>query len=177
MPNYDIHALSGVVTYPLAVLIGSLLKVYLKLPIEPTSMALVLGYAFYVLGSDLPDIDHPNALIHRGTKSIVSVSVGSAVFLWAEKLINLNPPWLNPVAAWVAGALGGLISWYMFTAIMPRHRGVVHSLLFAGIYGLLAFLLVDYGLKMSTGEGLFVGLSAFLGYTLHLVIDGQVELV
>lgn len=177
MPNYDAHVLSGIVTYPLAVAIGELLKVYLKLPLELTSMALVIGYAFYVLGSDLPDMDHPNALIHRGTKPIVSVSVGSAIFLWVEKLINLNPTWLNPVVAWIAGALGGLISWYAFTAVMPRHRGIVHSFLFAGVYGLLAFLLVNYGFKMSTGEGSFVGLSAFLGYTLHLLLDRSIKVV
>jgi len=60
---------------------------------------------------------------------------------------------------------------------MPRHRGIVHSLLFAGIYGGMAFLLVEYGLKMTAGEGLFVGLSAFLGYTLHLLLDRSVKLV
>ncbi len=177
MPNYDVHVLSGIVTYPLAVLIGELLRVYAKLPLEPTAMALVIGYAFYVLGSDLPDMDHPDALIHRGTKPIVSVAVGSAVFLWSRELINLNPAWLNPVVSWTLGAIAGLIAWYLFTAIMPRHRGIVHSLLFAGIYGLLAFLLVEYGFRLSTGEGLFVGLSAFLGYTLHLILDRSVKLV
>ncbi len=29
MPNYDVHVLSGIVTYPVAVLVGFLLKVYL----------------------------------------------------------------------------------------------------------------------------------------------------
>lgn len=177
MPNYDTHVLSGIVTYPVAVLIGTLLKVYLHLPIELTTTALVLGYAFYVLGSDLPDIDHPDALIHRGSKPIVSVAVGSAVFLWAKDFVNLNPPWLNHVVSWLTGAFGGLAAWYLFTAIMPKHRGIVHSLLFAAIYGMLAFLLVNYGLGMSEGAGLYTGLSAFLGYTLHLLLDRSVKLV
>ncbi|WP_456422441.1 metal-dependent hydrolase [Thermococcus sp.] len=177
MPNYDAHVLSGIATYPVAVLIGEALRVYLKLPLGLTPTALVIGYALYVLGSDLPDMDHPDALIHRGTKPIVSVAVGSAVFLWVERLIHLDPSWLNPVVAWLIGALGGLIAWYLFTALMPRHRGVVHSLLFAGVYGLLAFLLADYGLRMTTGEGLFIGLSAFLGYTLHLTLDRSIKLV
>ncbi|WP_457742892.1 metal-dependent hydrolase [Thermococcus sp.] len=175
MPNYDAHVLSGIVTYPVVVLIGELLRVYTKLPLKLTPTALILGYAFYVLGSDLPDIDHPDALIHRGTKPIVSVAVGSAVSLWAVDFVELNPQWLNTVVAWLIGALAGLLSWYLFTWLMPKHRGIVHSLLFAGIYGLLAFLLVEYGLKMSTGEGIFVGLSAFLGYTLHLLLDRSVK--
>jgi len=177
LPNYEAHVLSGIATYPIAVLIGELLKVYAKLPIELTSTALILGYAFYVLGSDLPDMDHPDALIHRGTKPIVSVAAGSAVFLWARGFVSLGQAWLDPVLSWVAGAVAGLAAWYAFTWLMPKHRGIVHSLLFAGIYGLLAFLLVEYGLKMSTGEGIFVGLSAFLGYLLHLLLDGSVKLV
>lgn len=177
MPNYDVHVLSGVITYPLAVLVGQVLRVYLNVPLKLTPIALVLGYAFYVLGSDLPDMDHPDALIHRGTKPIVSVAVGSAVFLWANKAISLNPEWLNPVGAWLVGALAGVLAWYLFTALMPRHRGIVHSLLFAAVYGFLAFVLVGYGLKLSIGEGLYVGLAAFLGYTLHLLLDGSIKLV
>ncbi|ACS32683.1 metal-dependent hydrolase [Thermococcus gammatolerans] len=177
MPNYDVHVLSGIATYPVAVLIGELLKVYAKLPIELTPTALILGYALYVLGSDLPDMDHPDALIHRGSKPIISVAVGSAVFLWAGDKVNLSPEWLNPVVAWVLGALGGIIAWYLFTALMPRHRGIVHSLLFAAVYGFLAFALAGYGLKLSLGEGVYVGLAAFLGYTLHLTLDGSIKLV
>jgi len=177
LPNYDAHVLSGIVTYPVAVLIGELLKVYAELPVELTSTALILGYAFYVLGSDLPDIDHPEALIHRGAKPIASVAVGSAGFLWTSENVSVTPAWLNPVVSWVFGALAGLVAWYAFTWLMPRHRGIMHSLLFAGIYGLLAFLLVEYGLKMSTGEGTFVGLSAFFGYTLHLILDRSVKMV
>lgn len=177
MPNYDTHVLSGIVTYPVAVLVGFLLKVYLGVPLELTSTAMMLGYAFYVLGSDLPDLDHPDALIHRGAKPIASVAVGSAVYLWATGWVNLSPEWASAVAAWVIGAVGALVGWYAFTWLMPHHRGIVHSLLFAAVYGLLAFLLVEYGLRMSTGEAIYVGLSAFLGYTLHLTLDRSIKLV
>jgi inner membrane protein len=177
MPNYDVHVLSGIITYPAAVLIGFLLKIYLKVPLELTSTAMILGYAFYVLGSDLPDLDHPDALIHRGAKPIVSVAVGSAAFLWASGWVNLSPEWVSVVAAWGIGVFGAVLGWYAFTWLMPHHRGIVHSLLFAAVYGLLAFLLVEYGLRMSTGEAIYVGLSAFLGYTLHLLLDGSLKLV
>ncbi|AJC71574.1 MAG: metal-dependent hydrolase [Thermococcus sp.] len=177
MPNYDTHVLSGVATYPIAVLLGELMKTYLNLPLKLTPIALVLGYAFYVLGSDLPDMDHPNALIHRGSKPIVSVAAGSAIFLWASDKVSLSPEWLSPVVAWVVGAVAGLAGWYLFTVLMPKHRGVVHSLLFATVYGLLAFILVGYGLTLSPDEGLYVGLAAFLGYTLHLLLDGSLKLI
>jgi len=177
MPNYDVHVLSGIITYPAAVLIGLLIKIYLKVPLELTSTAMILGYAFYVLGSDLPDLDHPDALIHRGAKPIVSVAVGSAVFLWASERVNLSPEWVSVVAAWGVGVIGALVGWYAFTWLMPHPRGVVHSILFATVYALLVFLLIEYGLKMSTGEALYVGLSAFLGYSLHLLLDGSLKIV
>ena len=176
MPNYDTHVLSGIVSYPIAVAVAGYLST-IGVPFRLTAMALVLGYALYVLGSDLPDMDHPDALIHRGTKPIVSVAVGSAVFLWINGLISLGPKWLDPALSWTAGVIAGVIAWYLFTAIMPRHRGIVHSLLFALIYGALAFLLAEYGLAMSTGEGLYVGFAAFSGYTLHLLLDREFSLV
>ncbi len=177
MPNYDTHVLSGIVTYPVAVLIGQALRVYLNLPLKLTPIALVLGYAFYVLGSDLPDMDHPDSLIHRGTKPIVSVAVGSAAFLWASDKVSLSPEWLNPVLAWVIAAVAGLAGWYLFTALMPKHRGIVHSLFFAAVYGFLAFALTGYGFKMSREEGFYIGLAAFLGYTLHLLLDRSIKLI
>jgi len=63
--NYDEHVLAGILTYPIAILILSSLNFYLGLPLDVTFLAMALGYAFYVLGSDLPDMDHPEALIRN----------------------------------------------------------------------------------------------------------------
>ncbi|WP_297508341.1 metal-dependent hydrolase [Thermococcus sp.] len=177
MPNYDAHVLSGIVTYPVAVLIAYLLKLYAGVPVELTAPGMVIGYALYVLGSDLPDMDHPKALIHRGTKPIVSVATGSAVFIWSQGFRLSKETWINTTLQWTLGAVSAVIAWFAFTAIMPKHRGIVHSLLFAGIYAILAYALVDYGLRMGLGVGLYCALSAFLGYTLHLLLDRSVKLV
>jgi inner membrane protein len=177
MPNYDVHVLSGIITYPLAVLAAFLLKGHAGIPFEMSRTAMIVGYGLYVLGADLPDMDHPNALIHRGTKPIVAVLVGSAVYMWAAGKIHLSQLWMSQTAAWGVATVGAIVGWYGFTAVMPHHRGVVHSLLFATIYGFLAFLLGPYGLHMSTGEGLFLGFAAFSGYTLHLILDGSLKLI
>ena len=177
MPNYDAHLLSGIVSYPLTVFLAFMLRDYAGVPFVLSTAAMVIGYALYVLGADLPDMDHPNALIHRGTKPIVAVAVGSAVFVQSLGSINLGGEPLNVAAAWGIGALAGLIAWYGFTAVMPRHRGIVHSLLFAAIYGVLGYALVNFGLGMTTGEGLYAGFAAFSGYTLHLVLDREISLL
>jgi membrane-bound metal-dependent hydrolase YbcI (DUF457 family) len=177
MPNYDVHLLSGIVTYPLAVFIAFMLRDYAGIPFVLSTAAMVIGYALYVLGSDLPDMDHPNALIHRGTKPIVAVAVGSAVFVQSVDSVHLGEPWLNVTAAWGIGALAAFVAWFTFTWMMPKHRGIVHSLLFAVVYGLLGYALVEFGLGMSTGEALFAGFAAFAGYTLHLLLDRELSLL
>ncbi|MDV3103778.1 metal-dependent hydrolase [Thermococcus waiotapuensis] len=177
MPNYDAHLLSGILTYPLAVALAGILKEYSGIPFEFSSIALILGYALYVLGSDLPDMDHPDALLHRGTKPIVAVAVGSAVYLQALHWFSFSEEWLNQTAAWGVGVVGALSGWFGFTWLMPRHRGVVHSLLFAAVYGLLAYLLGTFGLRMTGGESLYLSIAAFLGYTLHLLLDGSLKLL
>lgn len=172
--NYDEHVLAGILTYPIAILILSALNFYLGLPIEMTFLAMSLGYAFYVLGSDLPDIDHPNALIHRTTKPFVSVAVGISAFRNLGFHFNLTPnPVVNLALAWFVAALVAVVAWNLFRALMPNHRGVVHSSIFAAVYALLAFAIVLFGFNMAPGEALFVAFASFLGYNLHLLLDGN----
>ncbi len=173
--NYEEHVLAGILSYPLFILLATLLKYRFGIPIGMNTSAMMLGYALYVFGSDLPDIDHPEALIHRGAKAVVAVLVGSAVYLQVKGLVELGEAWKSLTVAWTIGAMGGLGAWYGFTWLMPRHRGVVHSLAFAAVYGLIALLFAEYGLNMSWEEALFVGFAAFSGYTLHLLLDRSLK--
>ena len=176
--DYNGHVLSGLLTYPLAVLFASFLKQYAGIPFKMSLMATIFGYAVYVLGSDLPDLDHPEALVHRGIKPIVSVMVGSAVVAKIRDSIAFgNDTWMNGGISWAIGALFAVGAWYAFGAVIPKHRGVVHSLMFAGIYGLSIFALCRYGLIFGFKEALFVAFMAFLGYTLLLVGDKKVKLI
>jgi inner membrane protein len=171
--NYDEHVLAGIMTYPIAILILSALKFYLALPVDVTFLGMALGYAFYVLGSDLPDIDHPDALIHRTTKPFVSVAVGISAFRNLGLHFNLTPnPVVNLALAWFAAALVAVVAWNLFRALMPNHRGVVHTSVFAAVYALLAVVIVRFGFNMAPGEALFVAFASFLGYNLHLLLDG-----
>lgn len=175
--NYDEHVLGGIITYPLTILIASILRAYLNVPFQLSFMAMALGYAFYVLGSDLPDMDHPDALIHRGTKPIVAVAIGISAFLNFSKISITEYEWLNLTIAWGIAVLFAFASWHIFSAAMPKHRGIIHSVSFAIIYGLLSLAITVYGLGLKLGEGLFVGFAAFMGYLLHLVLDKHVKLI
>jgi len=175
--NYEGHVLSGILTYPLAVLLASFLKYYANIPFELTALSMILGYGVYVLGSDLPDLDHPEALIHRGVKPVVAIMVGSAVFVKGGNLLSIGNNVVDPVFGWLIAGLFAFGSWYAFSALMPKHRGVVHSLTFALLYGVLVFATFEYGLGFKLGEALFIGFAAFLGYTLHLIVDREVKII
>ncbi len=170
--NYDEHVLAGILTYPAAVFILAVLDVHLGFPIETTFMAMALGYVFYVIGSDLPDMDHPEALIHRVIKPFVAVAVGISAFKNLGLALAFTPyPILNLALAWFFAALAAVVGWNLFRLLMPDHRGVVHSTVFAAVYALLAFAIVRFGFEAAPGEALFIALASFLGYCLHLLLD------
>ncbi len=175
--NYEKHVLGGILSYPLFISATALLKYHFGLPLKLSTSAVVIGYALYVFGSDLPDIDHPDALIHRGAKAVVAVLAGAAVSLRAMNSLNYEDPLKTLTVGWMIGTAGALAAWYGFSWLMPRHRGVIHSLAFATVYGLTALLFTEYGINMGAEEALFVGVAAFSGYTLHLLLDGSLKLM
>ncbi|USS40285.1 metal-dependent hydrolase [Thermococcus aggregans] len=175
--NYEEHVLSGILTYPLVILLASFLKHYANLPFELTTLSMIVGYGVYVLGSDLPDLDHPDSLIHMGVKPLVALMVGGAVFVKGGNLVSVGNSIVDLTLGWAIAALFAFASWYVFSALMPRHRGIVHSLAFASIYGIVIFASFERGLGFKFGEALFIGFAAFLGYTLHLIVDREVKVI
>lgn len=172
--NYDEHMMAGILTYPFAVLVVYFIKICLTLPIELSIPAMAWGYAFYVLGSDLPDMDHTYSVIHRGIKPIVSVAMGIYVFVNLPYQYLKTPyMWANLSIGWGTAAITAFITWHVFSKFMPRHRGMVHTTLFAGIYGFLAFSVAGQCLNLAFYEALFIGAASFMGYMLHLVLDGR----
>jgi len=175
--NYDEHVLAGILTYPIAIFLLAALDLYLGFPIDLTFMAMAVGYVFYVIGSDLPDMDHPEALIHRMAKPFVAVAVGISAFKNLGVAVLLTPyPIINLAIAWFVAALAAVAGWNLFRFLMPDHRGVVHSTVFAAVYALFAFAIVRFGFEAAAGEALFIALVSFLGYSLHLLMDRGYDL-
>ena len=111
MPNYEAHVLSGIVSYPLLILVGSFMELSLHLPLKLTTASMALGYVLYVFGSDLPDIDHPDSLIHRGAKPVVALLVGISIYLQVRGSLNLGSPWVNLALEWGIGVVGAVAGW------------------------------------------------------------------
>ncbi len=174
--NYDQHVLGGIVTYPIVVVVAAVLSSHTALHFKLTTLSMAIGYALYVLGSDLPDVDHPSSLIHRGTKPIFSVGVAVAAYTNLLPRLSVGNGWERLGVLWGVSAAFAVGAWFAFSALMPRHRGVVHSVLFALVYGAVGFGL-GLLLKLGTDAALYLAFAAFWGYVLHLVLDGEIKLI
>jgi len=175
--NYDQHVLGGIITYPVVVVLAALISEHTRVHFELTTLTMAIGYALYVLGSDLPDIDHPQALIHRGTKPLFAIAVAVAAYVNLSHRVSFgSSAWMRLGVLWAVSAMFGVGGWFAFTALMPRHRGVVHSLLFALVYGGVGFGL-GVLLKLGTYSAGYLGFAAFCGYMLHLILDGEFKVI
>ena len=186
MPNFRTHALSGLFLYPLVIPVYTLIGFILNYP--PASKRIIaFGYVLFVLGADAPDIDHKNAYMHRIARVIVWVSTTVYFyFLYTEKF----PVWFpgspileNEMILFTTCILSGMLASLLFSFLMPRHRGPLHSIFAPFVFGLIVGVLTyflevqDLTERLSMAHSIYLGVSAFLGYLLHLVLDYTVSAI
>jgi len=112
----------------------------------------------------VPDIDHHDSKIRRFTNYIaLLVSLFLALHLRCDLLSCLFIKWQEIVLYFLA-----IFSAYSIFMIffMPRHRGFVHSLVAALIYGIALFIL----------SGMPAALFGFVGYLSHLLADVEIKI-
>lgn len=176
MPNFRTHVLSGLALYPIVVAIAVALPKYFS----SSTTVLSAGYLLFVLGADLPDVDHKDAIIHKGIKALISASVGSASSIYWVNFLSKHPlPNLQIaiILAWIAGSIEAILTWYVVEILTPKHRGSVHSVTAALVYAGGVWLVGWFLLQLSFKELNTLALSAFAGYLLHLILDGVVKAV
>ncbi|MFA5076864.1 MAG: metal-dependent hydrolase [Candidatus Micrarchaeia archaeon] len=139
--------------------------------------AAVAGILFYLLGSSsyaimiysffagmcalVPDIDYSGSKARKALDAFVMMSAFLLVYLAhcgsAECVFSLD---------FIARFLA-LIGLYFLVMMLFRHRGVMHSLLAAGIISFAVFLILGFGF----------GIAALLGYLSHLLADRELKLL
>ncbi len=150
MPSYQNHLLFGSVVVLVFVLLA---QEHLAYGPEAT----VAAAAFIMLASIFPDVDHGGSVVHTRLQAMVTVLVGVlSAALTAPALVQMV----------VAGAVGGVATYFLFDIAMPRHRGVTHTVRFGALFSLVA------GVVSVLAFGTAVpGLFAFLAYLSHIVLD------
>ena len=56
-----------------------------------------------------------------------------------------------------------------------KHRGFLHTIRFAFIYGIVIFLVAKYGMDLKDKASLFLSFSGFFGIIVHLILDKEVK--
>ncbi len=186
MPNFKTHIGSGVGLYPLLVLIHELVQVNVKneqirqwLIVDPVIIA--IGYAVFVFSADAPDIDHPDSIIQRIARLLLGIVVTTMVFFRLYEYWNRNQAfdrWVPLISlAFFIAILVGVFATLIFTHFMPRHRGVIHTVWAGVLYALIiagGYWLFQQGTlqrQLLINHTIYLGVSSFLGYLLHISLD------
>ncbi len=109
----------------------------------------------------LPDLDLRKSKASKLAYGIVFVLI-IGVAGYAAVLGNMGIEWFFVLALCLLGAFAA-IDWFL----RPKHRGIMHSILFLAIAFAAALFLF----------GLFAASAVFVGYFSHLVLDRQFKLV
>lgn len=172
MPNLVTHLKFGMISYPIYLLIYLFACKFFNVSFSSDMVGLAMSYLFYIIGSDLPDLDSSNAPLRSFTKAL---SLGFSIYIFTpyimEKLqgihqIKIPNILILPIALSISMLIGaGLINLFLSMPIFS-HRGFAHSITFAAIYGLLIYLF-----SSSRTDSIFLGTSAFAGVMSHMIAD------
>lgn len=173
MPGIRVHLLIGALFYPVFYILYFLLS-----KMEPISTfginTVIMSYILFVLGSDLPDIDADFAPVRYFTHSMLPL-----VFIYSfynSKPINAFFKRFG-ILSWplliTSSVLFGLMTGYFLKLL--KHRGFLHTIRFAFIYGIVIFLVAKYGMDLKDKASLFLSFSGFFGIIVHLILDKEVK--
>lgn len=178
MPNFWTHIKTSFFVFPILILvwqyllplINNLVSIRINNP-----LSYIFGFAFFVVGSDLPDIDHKDSIIHKVVRMFLMILMaGSSFYLLSgsEFVADFFSEYASTFKIplyWLLSVLVGFISGQAFVRLKSKHRGGIHSSVAAIIYGVLVFIFV-YSV-MSFQAAIFPSISATIGYLLHLGLD------
>jgi membrane-bound metal-dependent hydrolase YbcI (DUF457 family) len=124
-----------------------------------------------LIGSVLPDIDHPSGKLRKSLRFVIFGSIVLLVYFlltnWGNIVVFSN----NVILSLVTLSILLFFSYLAATAIdrtIPGHRGVIHSVPAAAFYAALC------GISSSlfgVVSPLFIAFAGGLGYLTHLISD------
>ncbi len=167
MSNWFIHSLSGAILALLCIMLYPGIN----------SAILVSAVIATVLGSVIPDIDHPKSKIRNLFRSLLIIGFVLFLYFAVSYFVKIdfsaiNKTFSNEILLVLVSFSVSLFLAVILTTVLerfiPRHRGSIHRI-FAGLIYSIAILLISmlYGLS----DPLFISFWGFLGFLSHLLID------
>lgn len=160
MASFSGHLSVGIATSGIAAT-AALLQGYIDQPL------VIPLFIAGTLGSLLPDLDADHSTVVRITFSLIALLAAFLVMLSFAHQLTL----LQLILVWIGCFL--LIRYgclYLFTHLTV-HRGMLHSIPAALIFGALTSLIAHHLLQLSSVQAWFYGGFVTFGYLIHLILD------
>jgi len=132
---------------------------------------LLIGSIALVLGSLVPDIDHPKSKIRQSLRVLMFLVILFCILfvLDIQNMVDFlsNYTDVPMLAAAIAALFASVFIVFLFDSMIPPHRGPMHRLTAAAVYGALCgiiALVVNSNAALTAGAG-------FAGYLSHLLGD------
>ena len=169
MPSSKSHEFFGISVW----IFFLVFLLFFRLEPEKTIYSSLLGFVFCFTGSILPDIDQKKSIIFRHVRFLFSVIVFTTSFAFLSKKIEQTSI-QNALFLILVCGLITIAAISFFYALLPRHRGSIHSIrtgiIFTSIALISAFILLcDLGLS------LLIACFSFLAFASHLTLDRTVK--
>jgi hypothetical protein len=171
MPNFNTHVNFAVLFYPIIVIFYEFFSKFLNYPL-PNKEIIGLGFLFFWISADVPDIDH----IHSTFRKIIKYLIISVIIYfefnrgYIIRLFNLETVFYSYSMKILEATLVGILLGKLIEYIIPKHRGPLHTIWSAFIYGLIIFF-GYYFLFYIVKNALFLGIISTIGYLMHLILD------
>jgi len=174
VPNLKTHLALGIFTYPVYLFGYSLVSQRIQPDFVPEIDLVTVGYLIFIVGSDLPDIDHKDAPIQHQLKALSVPALALVFYVWLSKyFMNDLAVRMGESFSWIAvftlSAMIAYLAASVFVALF-KHRGFTHTMTFAAIYGGLLYL-VARSMELPHEKSLYLALSGFTGDMVHLIAD------
>jgi len=174
MPNFRTHVIAGILLYPIYFLSYSFTMDILNIEFYPSESIILISFFFFVLGADLPDVDHNFSIINKIFRILL---VGLGIFMMFKirryydflSFLQLKSYILDTLYIALGVFSGGIIGTLFNT--MTKHRGKWHSIFTGIILGVITYFLQTNNYNSFDIKALFLGMALTIGFFVHLFLD------
>lgn len=176
MPNFKHHIMSGIFLFPIFYLFFSVIfsLIFNKYPLFNNG-EVVFSFLLFVLGADLPDVDHDLSIINKIFRILIVIFSVYYMFEYEylfRSIISINDFLVYNIIIIYLGIFLGYAVGIIFNSL-THHRGAWHKIYTGIILGAIIFFI---NAKFKLEIRLFYSLSLISGYNLHLLLDKYIKI-
>ncbi|KAF2956419.1 metal-dependent hydrolase [Marinitoga sp. 38H-ov] len=174
MPNFKTHIITGILFYPTYFLLYSFIMDILNIEFYPNESLILVSFFFFVLGSDLPDVDHNFSLINKIFRILLvglSISIIYKISRYYDfiSFLTTRRYILNTFYIILGIVLGGILG--LFFNKITKHRGKWHNPITGILIGIITYILITNNYYFIDFNALFISLSIVFGFFIHILLD------